>query len=124
MRALAIWSAFAAAVIIVLSLTTCTKAHAGSPQEDRMLLGGLYAMEAVCGIENGTSAKWVGQQLTIISMKRGWSMEQMTAIGAEEGQPIIDGWMKTGGIAKIQRAKANYCAKMRELKRATDAVFQ
>lgn len=109
----------AASVAVVLTLTTCTKSRAGE-QDDRNLLGALYAMQPVCGISQ--RQRWVSLQLLLIQERRGWSVDRMAAIGAREAYSVVATWeqpgMSSNPVAK--RARDNFCANIQALKRSTE----
>lgn len=110
--------------LLIAALLVSTAAHAdGTLEEDRALLGGLYAMKAICGIENGTAAPWVGDVLYVVGRRQGWSVNQMLAIGEQRGAPMIRNWSMTKNRANIKRYRADYCAAMKQLKRSTEKVF-
>jgi hypothetical protein len=113
------WLLIGAALTIPLH---CQPAKASS-NEDRLILASLYAMKEVCGMENGTSAKWVGHNLMLINARTGWSMDQMLAIAADGGAPLVVSWRQQHRLPKVKAARDDYCAKMRNLKRATEALF-
>lgn len=112
-----------ATIALLASLPLVGSANAASVKDDRFLLGGLYGMKAICGIENGTRARWVGQVLLVIGMRQGWTVGQMTAIGYQEGEPVVRNWAKTRNQPKVKAARKEYCRRMLNLKQATEALF-
>lgn len=98
---------------IALALTialTVSPAIAGgiSAQDDRQVLGSLIAAPYYCKIDTRLNQKWVRTALGLISSRRGWSIDQMGAIGQQQAARI---WGVTN-----RKVIARFCNSVRALR--------